>query len=111
MKKQIFNTFIILLTFSGMLLSTSVQARLKCWTNSEGVRECGNAVPPEYAQQGHQELDKSGMVKKETERAKTDEELAPSEGKKYVRKRKGPLKGGTGTSGPGGLFGNPSNYS
>ena len=59
-----------------MLLSTSVQARLKCWTNSEGVRECGNAVPPEYAQQGHQELDKSGMVKKETERAKTDEKLA-----------------------------------
>ena len=76
MKKQIFNTFIILLTFSGILLSTSVQARLKCWTNNEGVRECGNAVPPEYAQQGHQELSKSGMVKKETERAKTDEELA-----------------------------------
>lgn len=76
MKKQIFNTFIILLTLSGLGLSTTVQARLKCWTNNEGVRECGNAVPPEYAQQGHQELNKRGMVKKETERAKTEEELA-----------------------------------
>lgn len=76
MKKQIFNTFIILLTFTGLTLSTTAHARLKCWTNNEGVKECGNAVPPEYAQQGHQELSKGGMVKKETDRAKSDEEIA-----------------------------------
>ena len=29
-------------------------AGIKCWTNNDGVRECGNAVPPEYAQQGHE---------------------------------------------------------
>ncbi len=28
----------------------------------------------------------------------------------YQRKRKGPLRGGTGSSGPGGLFGNPSDF-
>ena len=76
MKKQIFNTLIILITFTGLGLSTAAHAKFKCWTNNEGVKECGNAVPPEYAQKGHQELSKSGMVKDETERAKTDEEIA-----------------------------------
>lgn len=58
-----------------MTLSTAVQARLKCWTNNEGVKECGNSVPPEYAQKGHQELNKSGVVKDEKKRAMTSEEL------------------------------------
>ncbi len=76
MRKQLFNTFIIILSLTGLTLSGSVQARMKCWTNNEGVRECGDAVPPEYAQKGHQELGKGGLVREETERAKTDEELA-----------------------------------
>lgn len=67
---------IILLTFSGLSLSGVAHAKFKCWTNSDGVKECGNAVPPEYAQKSHQEISKSGMVKEETERAKTKEELA-----------------------------------
>lgn len=55
---------------------TSVQAaRIKCWTNNEGIRECGNVVPPEYSQKGHQELSSQGIVKKTVERAKTGEEL------------------------------------
>ena len=52
-----------------------VHAAIKCWTNNEGIRECGDRVPPEYAQQGHQELSKSGMIINEQERAKTEEEL------------------------------------
>ena len=52
-----------------------VSAAIKCWTNSEGVRECGEAVPPEFAQQGHEVIKQSGAVE-ETERAKTAEELA-----------------------------------
>lgn len=40
----------------------------------------------------------------------SDEDLAPGGGQDYVRKRKGPLKGGTG-SGSGGLFGNPADFS
>ncbi|MBI2969232.1 MAG: hypothetical protein HYY36_00635 [Gammaproteobacteria bacterium] len=51
------------------------QAAIKCWTNKEGVRECGQSVPPEYAQQGH-EVIKEGIVVDEKERAKTQEELA-----------------------------------
>ena len=50
-------------------------ARIKCWTNSEGVRECGNTVPPEYAQQGHTEKSATGLTTGSTARAKTKEEL------------------------------------
>lgn len=76
MKKRLFSVLITLFTLSGLVLSGSVQARMKCWTNNEGVRECGDKVPPEYAQKGHQELGKGGIVREKTERAKTDEELA-----------------------------------
>lgn len=39
-----------------------------------------------------------------------DEDLAPSKGQTYDRKRKEPLRGGTGGSGGGGLFGNPTDF-
>jgi len=61
---------------SGLAISGSVQARIKCWTNNEGVKECGNKIPPEFAQKSHQEIGKGGIVREETERAKTNEELA-----------------------------------
>lgn len=76
MRKQLFSTVMVMLTLSGLTLSGTANARMKCWTNSEGVKECGNKIPPEYAQQGHQELGKGGLVREKTERAKTDEELA-----------------------------------
>lgn len=76
MRKNIYSIFIIVFALSGITLSGSVQARMKCWTNNEGVKECGDKVPPEYAQKGHQELGKGGLVREETERAKTKEELA-----------------------------------
>ncbi len=75
MRKQSFNTLVILLSLSGLILTGTVQARIKCWTNNEGVKECGNKIPPEYAQKKSQELGKGGLVREETERAKTNEEL------------------------------------
>jgi small subunit ribosomal protein S1 len=39
-----------------------------------------------------------------------DEDLAPGKGDRYERKRKEPLKGGTGSSGRTGLFGNPRDF-
>lgn len=39
-----------------------------------------------------------------------DEDLAPGQGQPYERKHKGPLKGGIGGSGKGGLFGNPNDF-
>ncbi len=76
MRKQLFSTMIIMFALSGLTLSGTAQARMKCWTNNEGVRECGNKIPPEYAQKEHQELGKGGLVREKTARAKSDEELA-----------------------------------
>lgn len=58
------------------LSSGTAQAKIKCWKNSDGIRECGNAVPPEYAQQGHDEINKQGIRIKSHERARTKAELA-----------------------------------
>ena len=66
---------IILLILNISILDNSVQARMKCWTNNEGVKECGDTVPTEYTQQGYKELSKEGIVKDETKRVKTKEEL------------------------------------
>jgi hypothetical protein len=49
--------------------------KFKCWTNADGVRECGETVPPEFAQEGHEVLNKKGDVVSEKDRAKTPEEL------------------------------------
>jgi hypothetical protein len=59
-----------------LTLSSPAQARFKCWTNNEGIRECGEKVPPEFAQKGHQEMSTQGIVLEKQERAKTKEELA-----------------------------------
>jgi predicted RNA-binding protein with RPS1 domain len=41
----------------------------------------------------------------------SDEDLAPGQGQPYERKRKDKLKGGIGGTAPGGLFGNPNDFS
>lgn len=58
------------------ILSPVSAADIKCWTNEEGVTECGNFVPPKYSQEGHEVLNERGIVVKKVDRAKTQEELA-----------------------------------
>ncbi|MBS0205108.1 MAG: S1 RNA-binding domain-containing protein [Planctomycetes bacterium] len=48
-------------------------------------------------------------MKQKPEKPK-DEDLAPSQGQQYERKRKEPLRGGTSKDGGGGLFGNPGDF-
>lgn len=48
-------------------------------------------------------------LKQKPEKPK-DEDLSPSQGQQYERKRKEPLRGGTSSEGGGGLFGNPGDY-
>jgi len=61
----------------GLLtLSPSAQARIKCWENSDGIRECGEKVPPEYSQKSHKEISSQGVTLEEKERARTEEERA-----------------------------------
>jgi hypothetical protein len=73
-------TGIAMLRFALVLLPAALPpataaAGIKCWTNNEGIRECGNAVPPEYAQKAHREITETGITVSTTERAKTKEEL------------------------------------
>ena len=74
MNKKLLN-LIIFFMLCEMILANHVSARMKCWTNSEGIKECGDKIPPEYTQQGYQELSKGGIVIEEKERIKTKEEL------------------------------------
>ena len=48
---------------------------IKCWTNKDGVRECGAAVPPEYSQQRVEVINERGIVVEVKEAAKTKEQL------------------------------------
>ncbi|MBI4694235.1 MAG: hypothetical protein HY749_09440 [Gammaproteobacteria bacterium] len=48
---------------------------IKCWTNKEGVRECGNVVPPEYSQDEHEQVSSGGAKVKKTDKARTEAEL------------------------------------
>ena len=61
---------------------------MKCWKNSHGVKECGDKVPPEYTQQGYQELGKGGIVREETDRVKTKEELKKEKVKAEAKAQK-----------------------
>ncbi len=74
------NPLLLLLVFaSALALPLSAGAAIKCWTNKDGVRECGNAVPPEYAQQETRTVNKRGITTEVTERAMTEEERRQQE--------------------------------
>jgi len=65
---------VIISTLFAISFSSS-HARIKCWENSDGVRECGNTVPPEYSQQKTKQMNNHGVTTNESGRAKTKEEL------------------------------------
>lgn len=67
------NFLVLIFLFSTSLSSQA--AKIKCWTNNEGIRECGTTIPPEFAQQSHQEINSQGRIVKEQERAKTEKEI------------------------------------
>jgi len=75
-----------------VMLSIPAQARIKCWENSDGVRECGEKVPPEYAQKSHKEISNQGITLEESERAKTEEERLEDERLAAIEKEKEAIK-------------------
>lgn len=76
-----------------LLASSTAQAgNIKCWTNNEGVRECGNVVPPEYAQKGHEVLNQQGVTIDKVERAPTPEELAEAKRRAAIQAREDQLR-------------------
>ncbi len=68
-----------LICTSLVIISTSAQARIKCWRNNDGIRECGENVPPEYSQQGYEKINSQGITVGREERALTKEEILEQE--------------------------------
>jgi len=66
----------VLAVLGIVLAADAATAAIKCWTNREGVRECGNKVPPEYSQEGHDTLSRQGIVVDTKEKALSPEEVA-----------------------------------
>lgn len=51
-----------ILGLSTLAFPDTASAAYKCWTNRDGVKECGERVPPEYSQQGHETRNTEGMT-------------------------------------------------
>ncbi|MCG6886346.1 MAG: hypothetical protein LJE74_03980 [Proteobacteria bacterium] len=75
-----------LLTTLLLLCDVAQAASIKCWTNSEGHRECGQTVPPEYSQQRIDIINERGIVIEVDEAAKTKEQLAEETRQKELLK-------------------------
>ncbi len=81
--KKLFTTTLKItsLALAGLFLSQPAMAakKFKCWTNNEGVKECGTYVPAEFSQKRIETRGKSGRVIEVEARAKTKAELAEIE--------------------------------
>jgi len=85
-------TTLIFISMGLLVLSTPAQARIKCWENSDGVRECGETVPPEYAQKSHREISNQGITLEESAKVKTVEERLEEERLLAIQKEEGAKK-------------------
>lgn len=75
-------------TFFSPLLYAADKNYMKCWTNSEGVNECGNRIPREYFNQRVRFIDDKGITREVKEKSKTREELkAENEAQQEEEKR------------------------
>lgn len=55
--------------------------KMVCWTDDQGLRACGDRVPPEYAKGEREVFDAQGRVVEKKVRQKTPEEVAEIERK------------------------------
>ncbi len=74
MKASLQMTICIFLFFG--VGQSSHAANIKCWQNKQKIRECGENVPPEYAQQRIEILNDQGIVVKIIEPRKSKAQLA-----------------------------------
>lgn len=75
-KNNIMKSLFILAVSAFIFSQPAFAAKFKCWTNNEGVKECGSYVPPEYSQKRIETRGESGRVTEVKERAKNKAELA-----------------------------------
>ncbi len=61
--------------FISYCLANTAGANIKCWTNEDGVRECGNKIPPEYSQGASVKISRGGVIIGGEEAAKSLETI------------------------------------
>ena len=70
------------------------QADIKCWRNKDNVRECGQAVPPEYSQERIEVINSKGIIvetipgKEELEEIRRQKKIQEAEERKKAAKRR-----------------------
>jgi len=80
--------FVFFLVSFFVSSSAAYAASFKCWTNDEGIRECGNAIPPKYIKQKIEYLNsKSGKLQRVKSAAKTEAELMAEKDKKKKQEK------------------------
>lgn len=68
--------------------NVAAASSIKCWTNKQKVRECGQIIPPEYSQQRIEVMNERGIVVRVIQAAKTKKQLAEDADKAKLRKAK-----------------------
>lgn len=85
--------FAVLSSIISAVPAAENKQKYQCWTNEDGITECGNYVPPQYSQSGFQEFNDQGMPIGEVNRAPTPEELVQLEQQEEAeRQRQAQLK-------------------
>lgn len=73
---------------------TPALAEIKCWHNKDNVRECGQAVPPEYSQKRIEVINSKGITvkvypaKEELDEIRRQKKLQEAEERKKAAKRR-----------------------
>jgi len=77
MKAHIIRSLTVIIFLVGLLITAphALAGTIKCWTNKDGIRECGYSVPPEYSQQRIEIMNERGIQIGVKEAAKTKEQL------------------------------------
>lgn len=65
----------LLIILFGLIFSCSVHAKMYKWVDKSGKTHYGDTIPPEYADQGNEQLDKRGQVVNKTDAALTPAQI------------------------------------
>lgn len=74
-KNNIINKIVIVAALTLIFSQAALAAKFKCWTNNEGVKECGSYVPAEHSQKRIETRSDSGRVVEVDARAKSQAEI------------------------------------
>lgn len=78
--------FLLIILFS-LIISPSVHAKMFKWVDKNGKTHYGDTIPPEYADQGNEQLDKRGQVVKKTDAALTPEQIKQRDANEAASKK------------------------